>query len=171
MTSQAALCDRIAHHRSTHFSNPTRRITAANRGSLRTGSKRGSVGRNTKPYARSLRARSKSGAGARSADAAHPCRRRAALLHRPPIRRVDRAITEDARARLHIPSRAVSPFDIATIYAGLGDRTKTFEYLEKAYQARVPYLVYIAVDPHFDDFRTDPRFRDLVRRIGLPAGS
>jgi serine/threonine-protein kinase len=68
-------------------------------------------------------------------------------------------------------SSYVSPFDIATIYAGLGDRTKTFEYLEKAYQERVPYLVYLAVDPHFDPFRSDPRFRDLLRRIGLPTGS
>lgn len=68
-------------------------------------------------------------------------------------------------------SSYVSPFDIATIYAGLGDRVKTFEYLEKAYQGRVPYLVYLAVDPHFDDFHADPRFRDLVHRMGLPAGS
>jgi serine/threonine-protein kinase len=68
-------------------------------------------------------------------------------------------------------SSYVSPFDIATIYAGLGDRTKTFEYLEKAFRERVPYLVYLAVDPHFDPFRADPRFRDLVHRIGLPAGS
>jgi serine/threonine protein kinase/tetratricopeptide (TPR) repeat protein len=68
-------------------------------------------------------------------------------------------------------SSYVSPFDIATVYAGLGDRTKTLEYLEKAYQGRVPYLVYLAVDPHFDRFRADSRFRDLVHRIGLPAGS
>ena len=68
-------------------------------------------------------------------------------------------------------SSYVSAFDIATIYAGLRDRTKTFEYLEKAYQERVPYLVFLAVDPHFDEFRSDPRFRDLVHRIGLPAGS
>ena len=68
-------------------------------------------------------------------------------------------------------SSYVSPFDIATIYAGLGDRSKTFEYLEKAYQGRVPYLVYLAVDPHFDPFRADPRFRELVHRIGLPTGS
>jgi hypothetical protein len=68
-------------------------------------------------------------------------------------------------------SSYVSPFDIATIYAGLRERSKTFEYLEKAFQQRVPYLVYLAVDPHFDAFRSDPGFRDLVHRIGLPAGS
>jgi eukaryotic-like serine/threonine-protein kinase len=68
-------------------------------------------------------------------------------------------------------SSYVSAFDIATIYAGLGDRTKTLEYLEKAYRERVPYLVFLAVDPYFDPFRTDPRFRDLVHRIGLPVGS
>jgi tetratricopeptide (TPR) repeat protein len=68
-------------------------------------------------------------------------------------------------------SSYVSPFDIATIYAGLGDRAKTLEYLEKAYQGRVPYLVFLAVDPHFDPFRADPRFRELVHRIGLPTGS
>jgi eukaryotic-like serine/threonine-protein kinase len=66
-------------------------------------------------------------------------------------------------------SSYVSPFDIATVYAGLGDPTRMFQYLEKAYQERVPYLVYLAVDPHFDGFRSDPRFRDLVRRIGLPG--
>jgi serine/threonine-protein kinase len=68
-------------------------------------------------------------------------------------------------------SSYVSPFDIATIYAGLRERSKTFEYLEKAFQQRVPYLVYLAVDPHFDAFRSDPGFRDLLHRIGLPAGS
>ncbi len=68
-------------------------------------------------------------------------------------------------------SSYVSPFDIATIYAGLGDRPRLFEYLEKAYQERVPYLVYLAVDPHFDEFRSDLRFRSLLHRIGLPAVS
>ena len=65
----------------------------------------------------------------------------------------------------------VSPFDFATLYAGLGDRARTLEWLEKAYARRVPYLVFLAVDPQFDAFRADPRFRDLVRRIGLTAGS
>ncbi len=65
----------------------------------------------------------------------------------------------------------VSPFDFATLYAGLGDRARTLEWLEKAYARRVPYLVFLAVDPQFDAFRADPRFRDLVRRIGLTVGS
>ena len=65
----------------------------------------------------------------------------------------------------------VSPFDFATLYAGLGDRPRALEWLEKAYARRVPYLVFLAVDPQFDAFRADPRFRDLVRRIGLTAGS
>jgi predicted Zn-dependent protease len=65
----------------------------------------------------------------------------------------------------------VSPFDFATMYAGLGDRSRTLEWLEKAYQRRVPYMLYLAVDPHFDHFRGEPRFRDLVQRIGLPGSS
>jgi TolB-like protein len=65
----------------------------------------------------------------------------------------------------------VSPFDFATLYAGLGDRSRTLEWLEKAYQRRVPYMIFLAVDPHFDDFRAEPRFRDLVQRMGLPVGS
>jgi hypothetical protein len=45
-------------------------------------------------------------------------------------------------------SSYVSPFDIATIYAGLGDRTKTFEYLEKAYQESGCRTWCFWVDPH-----------------------
>ena len=65
----------------------------------------------------------------------------------------------------------VSPFDIATIYAGLGDRSHTLDWLERAYEGRAPTLVFINVDPRFDAFRDDPRFRALVRRIGLPGRS
>jgi len=65
----------------------------------------------------------------------------------------------------------VSPFDIATIYAGLGEQSQTLDWLERAYEGRVPYLVFINADPRFDPFRDDPRFRALVRRIGLPGRS
>jgi hypothetical protein len=58
---------------------------------------------------------------------------------------------------------------IATIYAGLGDKNRAFEFLEKAYQERSPDVPYfIKADLRIDSLRTDPRFQDLLRRMGLP---
>lgn len=65
-------------------------------------------------------------------------------------------------------NRYVSPASIATIYAGLGDPDRAFEWLEKAYQERSAYMVRLKTDPKLDRIRADPRFRDLVRRVGLP---
>jgi tetratricopeptide (TPR) repeat protein len=62
-----------------------------------------------------------------------------------------------------------SPYMIATIYAGLGDKNKAFEFLEKAYQERSPDIPYfLKADLRIDNIRSDPRFQDLVRRVGLP---
>jgi tetratricopeptide (TPR) repeat protein len=61
----------------------------------------------------------------------------------------------------------VSPFDFAVIYAGLGDRDSAFQWLEEAYQQRVFRIIELTL-PMFDDLRPDARWRDLVRRIGLP---
>ena len=60
----------------------------------------------------------------------------------------------------------VSPFDIAVIHYGMGDLTSTFERLEKAYQERVFRIIELTL-PMFDNLRADPRWQDLVRRIGL----
>jgi TolB-like protein/Flp pilus assembly protein TadD len=63
----------------------------------------------------------------------------------------------------------VSPYSVAIIYAGLEDKDKTFEWLERAYSERSYYLpVYLTTDARLDHFHADPRFKDLVRRIGLP---
>jgi TolB-like protein/Tfp pilus assembly protein PilF len=62
----------------------------------------------------------------------------------------------------------VSPFDIAVVYAGLGDLTSTFQRLEDAYQQRVFRIIELTF-PMFDNLRSDPRWQDLVRRIGLPV--
>jgi tetratricopeptide (TPR) repeat protein len=51
--------------------------------------------------------------------------------------------------------------------ARLGDKDKAFEYLEKAYQQRNPLLSLLQVEPTFDPLRDDPRFDELVRRVGL----
>jgi tetratricopeptide (TPR) repeat protein len=62
----------------------------------------------------------------------------------------------------------VSPYDVATIYAGLGDNDQAFAWLEKADEDRSGWLgLWLKVDPKFDNLRPDPRFRDLLRRIGL----
>ncbi len=57
---------------------------------------------------------------------------------------------------------------MASIYAALGDADAAFEWLENAYERRVPALTWIRVDPIFDPLRSDPRFDDLLRRIGFP---
>jgi serine/threonine protein kinase/Tfp pilus assembly protein PilF len=62
----------------------------------------------------------------------------------------------------------VSPFNIAVLYAGMEDRSRTMEWLEKAAQERAGLLVYLNVDPWFDDLRGDPRFQDLLRRMNFP---
>jgi tetratricopeptide (TPR) repeat protein len=62
----------------------------------------------------------------------------------------------------------ISPYNIAVLYTGLNDKDQAFAWLEKAVQARAGLLVYLKVDPVFDILRSDPRFLDLVRRIGLP---
>jgi eukaryotic-like serine/threonine-protein kinase len=61
----------------------------------------------------------------------------------------------------------VSPHHIAIIYAGLGDREGTFTWLEKAYESREEAMMFLNVDPTWEDLREDPRFQALVRRVGL----
>jgi serine/threonine protein kinase/Tfp pilus assembly protein PilF len=62
----------------------------------------------------------------------------------------------------------VSPFYIAEVYSTLGERDQAFEGLEKAFQLRDDELVWILIDPSFDNIRPDPRYADLLRRMGLP---
>lgn len=62
----------------------------------------------------------------------------------------------------------VSPYFIALIYTGLGEKEQAFAWLEKAYEQRHPYLILIKVEPVFDSLRSDPRFAELMRKVGLP---
>ena len=59
------------------------------------------------------------------------------------------------------------PFDMAEIYAQLGDKDEAFEWLEKAYERRTYLMMYLKVAPNLDPLRSDPRFDDLLRRTGL----
>jgi len=63
----------------------------------------------------------------------------------------------------------VSPYIIAAIYAGLADKNRAFEYLEKAYQERSSDVLYfLKADLRIDSLRDDPRFQDLLRRMNFP---
>jgi TolB-like protein/DNA-binding winged helix-turn-helix (wHTH) protein/Tfp pilus assembly protein PilF len=65
-------------------------------------------------------------------------------------------------------SRYVSSFAAAAIYAGLGEKDAAFNSLEKAFQEHAGQLVWLNVHPALDSLRSDPRFDDLVSRVGLP---
>lgn len=62
----------------------------------------------------------------------------------------------------HVPAT-----DTALIYAGLGDKDKTFAWLDLAYEEHAFTLSNLKVDPRFDPLHSDPRFNELLRRIGL----
>jgi serine/threonine protein kinase/Flp pilus assembly protein TadD len=64
--------------------------------------------------------------------------------------------------------RYVSPYEIAVIHVGLGERDQAFEWLERAYREHSGWLSYLNVEFRLDPLRSDPRFADLVRRVGLP---
>jgi DNA-binding winged helix-turn-helix (wHTH) protein/TolB-like protein/Tfp pilus assembly protein PilF len=68
-----------------------------------------------------------------------------------------------ATARTHY----VSPLDVAMIYAFLGENDKALLWLEKAYDDHCGWLIELNVDPVWNNLRADPRFRDLMRRVGL----
>jgi serine/threonine protein kinase/TolB-like protein/Flp pilus assembly protein TadD len=61
----------------------------------------------------------------------------------------------------------VDPGLIALIYASLGEKDQAFEWLEKAYQVRSSWMTWLKVEPKFDPLRSDPRFTDLMRRVGI----
>ena len=61
-----------------------------------------------------------------------------------------------------------SPLEFAKIYAAMGNTDKAMQYLEQGYAEHDVELVRLQLDPVYDDLHPDPRFRDLIRRIGLP---
>ena len=58
-------------------------------------------------------------------------------------------------------------FEMAEIFAQLGEKDQAFAWLERAYEERSFMMLYLKVAPNLDALRTDPRFADLLRRVGL----
>jgi tetratricopeptide (TPR) repeat protein len=66
-------------------------------------------------------------------------------------------------------NRYASAYAMAAIHAGLGDRERVFAALEAALRERSHWLVWLKRDPRWNEVRQDPRFQDLVRRVGFPS--
>ena len=61
----------------------------------------------------------------------------------------------------------VDSMSLAETYSVLGEKDEAFEFLEVAYQERVSLMIFLGVYPTFDNIRSDPRFADLMHRMGL----
>jgi tetratricopeptide (TPR) repeat protein len=66
-------------------------------------------------------------------------------------------------------NRFIPAYGIAMIYTGLGETDSAFEWLARAFEDRSEGMAWLNVDPRLEGLRSDPRFEDLVRRVGLPT--
>lgn len=64
--------------------------------------------------------------------------------------------------------RYVPAYNVALIYNGLGERDETLAWLERGFEQRGALLIFLKVEPKWNNLREDPRFVDLLRRVGLP---
>ena len=65
----------------------------------------------------------------------------------------------------------VAPHFFAGIHIGLGENDRALDYLEKSYEDHSHWLIYLHIDPVMDDLRNEPRFQDLLKRVGLPSAN
>jgi TolB-like protein/DNA-binding winged helix-turn-helix (wHTH) protein/Tfp pilus assembly protein PilF len=62
----------------------------------------------------------------------------------------------------------VDPGNLADIYAALGEKDQALSYLQMAYEQHSPFMTVLKVDPSLDPIRSDPRFVELIRKVGIP---
>jgi serine/threonine protein kinase/Flp pilus assembly protein TadD len=77
------------------------------------------------------------------------------------------AVLEDFDA-LRRSGRFATSYGVALVYAGLGDNDQALAWLDRAYQEKSHWLVWLKLDPRWHRLRSDPRFGDLLYRVGLP---
>jgi TolB-like protein/DNA-binding winged helix-turn-helix (wHTH) protein/Tfp pilus assembly protein PilF len=76
------------------------------------------------------------------------------------------------RKKIQILEQAPQPeYELIHLYALDSDKAHAMTYLELGYNERFPWILFAQVNPDMDSIRSSPRFRDLVRRIGLPQSS
>jgi serine/threonine-protein kinase len=70
--------------------------------------------------------------------------------------------------KLKTTKEYVSPAELAIVYVGLGDKEAAIASLQKSYEAHDLQLQFLKTEPHYDSLRSDPRFIELMKRVGLP---
>jgi TolB-like protein/tetratricopeptide (TPR) repeat protein len=81
---------------------------------------------------------------------------------------IDKAREMILKLQEHVQKDGVGRYEIALIYAALGEKDEAFVWLEKSFEAHDKGLTFLKIDPCLDPLRSDPRFQDLVRRAGFP---
>ena len=69
---------------------------------------------------------------------------------------------------LEFTKQGLGTWELALVYAGLGEKDQAFEWLERAYKAHDKGMCYLKIDPPLDPLRSDPRFQQLLRRMNFP---
>jgi TolB-like protein/tRNA A-37 threonylcarbamoyl transferase component Bud32/Tfp pilus assembly protein PilF len=79
-----------------------------------------------------------------------------------------RKLAEEQLELLKAAQRYVGTYEIAVVYAGLGNKDEAFRWLEASYREKYLWILWLRIDPRLENLRGDPRFADIVRRVGLP---
>ena len=79
-----------------------------------------------------------------------------------------RSEAEAILKRLETTKEYVSPVELSNLYIGLGQKEQALSALERGYAAHDLQLQFLGVDPHYDPLRSEPRFQELIRKLGLP---
>jgi tetratricopeptide (TPR) repeat protein len=83
----------------------------------------------------------------------------------------EEAVKAVAELRNTSVRKYVSSFAVAAVYAGSRDKELTLDWLEKAYEERGTWMIFLNVHPYFDFLRNEPRFQNLLKKIGLPKAT
>jgi hypothetical protein len=79
-----------------------------------------------------------------------------------------RSVVEDGNKERIVAIDIESEAYEAIVYTGLADKDRAFEWLDKGYDERPANMSYLKVEPRLDPLRSDPCYRELLQRMGLP---
>jgi tetratricopeptide (TPR) repeat protein len=76
-----------------------------------------------------------------------------------------RRVLDDLQRQAH--ERYICPYEVATVYAGLGDRPRTLQWLKKGVEQRADCMPWMQMDPKLDFLRQTPEFKELENQVGI----